>query len=595
MSKGFFGKINAYFLKSHFFKRIFISMAGMVGLSVTILGIVNYSYIRSVFEEEAKWKNMQLVAEINRDLEEELQHMDLMIDTFYAYFADTDLLVSRQFANDHDEHLQNQKVNRYYQQLQMMYPDLYNLYLYVSPQKFFSFSKDGINLNNYNPEGEDWFLETVANGANTTIHGTHIPYQLKSKRQVISFSQRLYDIYSWKSVLRPVILIDFDAAAFFEQLSEEGLESTELLILDQNDTLLYGTIKEPEEVLRKLDDRKDETTLFSVEYLDRQYMIVTAESNIAGWKIITLTDTITLVEKNYHMLQRLFWNGLIVSVFLFVLAFKLTSYLTKSVALLQAGMREIRRGRFDILLPENKKDEMGMLLHDFNRMASKIDQLIQEKCEQEIAAKEAELKFLQAQINPHFVYNTMQMIGGIALVNDVPSISEIVQIFSKLLRYCLNEQQMVTLKEELNHVRGYLQIHEVRFAEYLTVHYTVNEELLSITVPKLILQPIVENIMQYAFRMKRDNWEIQIAVEEKNNGICVRIEDNGCGIDKDELIRIRAHITMDVYNNSNVKNSIGMRNIHQRIMKQYGKPYGLEIESEIGCYTRVQIHLPKGV
>ncbi|UPK44938.1 cache domain-containing sensor histidine kinase [Paenibacillus pabuli] len=269
--------------------------------------------------------------------------------------------------------------------------------------------------------------------------------------------------------------------------------------------------------------------------------------------------------------------------------------LLRPLARLVNAMKRVRDGQFDTRVPIQTQDELGFIGERFNAMASRIDTLIHEVYERELSEKQAELKAIQAQLNPHFLYNTLSMFfWKFYMLGDEKS-ARLVTALSEMLQYTLEPvQRLTTLQDEMTQIDHYLQIQQARYQEALSIEISVPPELLRCQVIRLLLQPIVENVFVHAFADKRDNRRLKIrgfrydGNDAESDMLILEIADNGCGMDPSIMDRIFAPMA----HAEEERQHIGMRSVLRRIELIHGEPYGVQIESTAEVGTMVRLRLP---
>ncbi|RED63458.1 sensor histidine kinase [Cohnella phaseoli] len=269
-------------------------------------------------------------------------------------------------------------------------------------------------------------------------------------------------------------------------------------------------------------------------------------------------------------------------------AYKVTNPITNLVRY----MRKLDWIKSDYVADRKRKDEIGLLENSFQTMVANIKGLIEFEYEATIAKRTAEVKALQAQINPHFLQNTLQLISGMALDKDAPEIHRVVKAIGGMFRYSIrNRPDVTTLREEWRHMRNYLYIQETRFPSKVVSEVELPETFAGVPIPLLTLQPLVENAFEHGFGQQLGEWRIRLGVEREGETVVVRIEDNGAGMDATRLAEIRRSLE-DNGTLFREAESLGLRNVDARIKLHFGKAFGLRIESEQGAGTRVSILLP---
>ncbi|RKP49989.1 sensor histidine kinase [Cohnella endophytica] len=249
----------------------------------------------------------------------------------------------------------------------------------------------------------------------------------------------------------------------------------------------------------------------------------------------------------------------------------------------------------------NSHDEIGLLQHGYNSMIQRIKELIENGYQREIQVKNAQLKALQAQINPHFLNNTLHLIGGMALAKDAPEIYRITRVIGDLLRYSIStDDDVVPLQQELTHMRNYLFIQELRFTGRCTANVTIDESALACKLPKFTLQPIVENAFEHGLQRKEGKWALEVRVKRIGGRIALLVKDEGVGMTAERLNALREEMNGGVSrasgdearNGPKSRKGIGLLNVDSRLKLQFGERYGVRLFSNAGTGTLVVILLP---
>ncbi len=238
-----------------------------------------------------------------------------------------------------------------------------------------------------------------------------------------------------------------------------------------------------------------------------------------------------------------------------------------------------------------RSDEIGLLEDSFHLMIVRNQELIVQQFQTKIEKRSAQLRALQAQINPHFLYNTLQSIGGMALKKSAPEIYGVTVDLSDILRYSLSfSKEMVPLKEEIRYLDSYLSIQNQRFGNRIKVNQDIDPECLHILIPKLILQPMVENSLEHGLAEKPGTWELSLRARMVNEGdMLLSITDNGLGINPERLQYIREELNKGAENAIAAGAHIGLNNVNSRIRLKFGAAYGVTIESDPGEGTAVTL------
>jgi len=295
-----------------------------------------------------------------------------------------------------------------------------------------------------------------------------------------------------------------------------------------------------------------------------------------------------------NMMYRLYLTGLL---FLFsttgalwlimtYVARRISISKTKSMDDLLRGLERIKEGDLETLVDIRSEDEFQVLGEYYNEMILKLQHVIELNKEQARRSLVSELKQLEAQFNPHFLFNTLEMLKYTIKLDSNKAVDILVS-FANILRYSINNnQQNVTLFEDLKYIDEYLQLQKYRFESKFDYEITAPLEVQTMIVPKLILQPIIENSIKYGFANK-DQLKIYINVEKIENDVMITVTDNGDGISDERLLEIQTLLN----NRDNESEHIGLHNVQRRIQLQYGDEYGVLISSELDKGTKVVLKL----
>jgi two-component system, sensor histidine kinase YesM len=271
--------------------------------------------------------------------------------------------------------------------------------------------------------------------------------------------------------------------------------------------------------------------------------------------------------------------------------------LTAPIKILIANMKRVEKGEFQADFESLGNDEFGMLGRHFQLMIAKINELIEKEYKLEIENKSTQLKVLQSQVNPHFLYNAFQSIGTLALKHKAVQVYSLLTSLSKMMRYSMNmNEDMVPLSKEVEHVKSYLALQKQRFSENLEYELSINAEAENIQVPKMILQPLVENCFKHGFDQKGEKSHILIKANLlESNIVYIEVSDNGIGVNDQQLRRIQEELLGGSAKSETGRKTIGLKNIYDRLQIYYHHKAKMIVKStENGGFT-VIIKLPIAV
>ena len=309
-----------------------------------------------------------------------------------------------------------------------------------------------------------------------------------------------------------------------------------------------------------------------------------------GWSLV---QTVSVKEFNKEM------NHLIVlaaGIVLLVLGISLgfVWYVTSRIAYpakeLMESMKTLAKDNEYPRVKIVSNDEIGMIGLEYNKMAENIETLIEKVYKMELTQKQAELEFLQMQINPHFLYNALDTISWMALAKGNMDVSEMTIALAELLRATIKKESFITLREEMNTVKDYLLIQQERFGDKISAEYFVEEDAYSCMVPNFILQPVIENAIIHGLEPKIEKGKLSINISIQDEFLTFLVEDNGVGMDETEIL--------DLYKKcreNNTKQSIGLKNVYRRLLLCYGESSMLKIESNKEQGTRISFLIPRNI
>ncbi|NLC93414.1 MAG: histidine kinase [Treponema sp.] len=311
--------------------------------------------------------------------------------------------------------------------------------------------------------------------------------------------------------------------------------------------------------------------------------------------LVIHTNTMNTYVKNITLIFSVLLLGFIVTMFLLYFVIRSTTKkLMSGVYSVINGMKRIREGDYEIRLPVIRNDEVGETQKTFNLMVEQIQSQIEQiKIEQELIA-DTEIKAMQNQINVHFLYNVLETIKMQAVIAEQEDIVESMTILGKMMRYCLRwKVHIVSLEQEMDYALSYIYILNLRNDYKISLLTEMNPEFFSIKVPKMILQPLIENSYIHTIEPEGKDAVIKIftKTDEINHKFYLCEQDFGCGMNSEQLEKIKSYLADSKFEKDSV-GSIGLKNIQQRLTMTYGKDFKIKIESEEGKGTLICIPLP---
>lgn len=354
----------------------------------------------------------------------------------------------------------------------------------------------------------------------------------------------------------------------------------------QSETLLS-------EILEDMPESEDITTLYRIA--DGKNLIVSympmreLSGTLVCVKDITETLGGVMRIRNIFIIVMLFFTVVLV----FFINFIVQRLLRRFYDILKS-IREVQKGNLDVVIENCGKDEMGELGTQINKMLGRIRKLMAENLQREMLAKNSEIRALQNQINAHFIYNVLESIKMMAEIDEEYAISDAVTSLGKLLRYSMKwVSGNVRVEQELEYIKNYMALINLRFDYEIYLSLNIPEVVLKQEIPKMSLQPIVENAIYHGIEQMAEDTNIYIKGILDGDDCLIEITDAGRGMTGEEVEKLRLKIAGEIDSNGGSGNGIGLKNVQDRIHIAFGERYGIEIASKLGCYTKIRVRIPR--
>lgn len=362
-----------------------------------------------------------------------------------------------------------------------------------------------------------------------------------------------------------------------------------VFVMDQEDNIVYTPVNGI--VYRVNPKWVKAMEPMSVQIQGGSYQIRSELSPYTGWRTVGVFSMDEVMSSVNTIVYILFTCVIISLVLVVIVSFKFSRTLTNPIFKLKRLMKQAESGDLTVRFNFQHNDEIGELGQSFNHMIARIDQLIQMVYVEQENKRTAEMKSLQEQIKPHFLYNTLDTISWMARDYDAEDIVRLVDALTNMFRIGLSHgKDIITVKEEITHVSNYLYIQKIRYKDKLNYVIHVDESLYAIEVPKLILQPLVENAIYHGVKAKRGGGTITITGVPEGENLVFTVQDNGAGMPQEKVEELNRR--MSERSVLDEKKSFGLFYIRERIQLCYGTGYGVHVESALGEGTRVTITLP---
>lgn len=442
---------------------------------------------------------------------------------------------------------------------------------------------------------EEWYQQAAARPDDIVIVSNAVG------RNIIGVQEySVDDVFSLSKAIRDpvrgdvigVLLMDVSHEIIQESINEATIgERGFVFVLDQSDKMVYTPVND---LVYRIDPAlldSDAGDMVNTHIKGAEYQIQYSQSDYTGWKTVGVFSVGEMMAGTYTVLGIM--AGCVVLTLLLVLiaSVKLANSVTEPILKLRKLMKKAEEGNLKVRFESSATDEIGELGQSFNNMIDRIDELVHMVYLEQQSKRNAELKSLQEQIKPHFLYNTLDTISWMARDYDAEDIVLLVDALSNMFRIGLSQgKDFITLREEVTHITNYLYIQKIRYKDKLQYALDIPQALMEYSVPKLILQPLVENAIYHGIKVKRGGGTIRVLAKVAEEKLLLIVADNGAGIAPEKLRELQEGLAASTPISE--KNSFGLFYIQERIRLCYGGEYGVSIDSVRGEGTQVMITLP---
>lgn len=416
------------------------------------------------------------------------------------------------------------------------------------------------------------------------------PKEVLTEANKIKFPHDRYTVYTFgKAIYKDEEIIGYIVYQLYEEDIQKLIfvqDAEVVVVTDQYDRIIATTNNIVKGLLNKFTPEYTDAMRYVKIRSGKYYMV---KKTLPGGNINIYTLNSIKYDRATFIYYGIFAG--IVSLLLYILinylAERMSSENTKSIDKLLIAVKDLQNGNMDSYVNLDTGDELEILANQYNIMLDRLNELMKKNQELSDIRRINEIKQLQAQFNPHFIFNVLETLRYTIIIDPVQA-QEIIMSLSRILRYSIkNEEQNVLFKEDLAYIEDYLRLHKIRFKERLNYSINISNEVKNSYVPKLLLQPIIENSIKYGYGEK-DFLNIDIVGERIEKNVVFQVKDNGSGISEAELIIIKKILDSQ----ENLSKHSGLYNIHRRLILLYGNDYGIEIDNVYGEGIIVTVKIP---
>ncbi|GGA17105.1 sensor histidine kinase YesM [Paenibacillus marchantiophytorum] len=499
-----------------------------------------------------------------------------------------------------------------YRLIQFTYPWPYiqGVYLFAEDGRTFNMSKGSSMPFEYSIRQEPWYSLISTEREPSIFYWPTGPESTATinPEQVFSLIRSIHDITTGKKLgyLKIDLHVQVMKSILFNAVFRKDKNDLPLryMLLDSQEHVMFDSQSSltgqqlPGELAAALANKEGK-----VFWSGKDYLYSTNLSKYNKWMIIAITPYSEVVKQSVKIRNLIVLLGAVTLLLVGIASYLISVSIVRPLSSLIMVMKRVERGDFKVrAVPNEQQDEIGLLSRVFNLMLESVDRMINQVFQSNIREKDAQVMALQAQINPHMLFNTLNIMKALSRKKEAHDVADLVEDLAELFRYSMKGwSKPVMLAQEMDHVESYIRIQQTRFQQRLSYHAFVPSTLMNAQVVKISIQPLVENAIIHGLEKRMEGCTIELHAhvrshpEDARQELEISVTDTGVGMSGQQvrlLNDIFQAVDVPFHEVPESKSGIGLLNIHKRIRLLFGVPYGLRVESEEGVGTRISLHVP---
>lgn len=570
-----------------------LSFSGLMAVAVLIFLMIALNFTSQTIYENSNNYTSQIVRQVNYDIDAYIDYME-NISSVMAKSGDISLYLFEEEQSEEDIAEERERILTQFNTIMESREDIYNVAA-VAENGRYIMNRGEEDLTPYiDIRKLDWYQAAMESPTGIAVSSSHVQNAIKSSyKWVITLSRVL--VNNRTGAKEGLFFIDLNYSAISDlcnnnTIGNKGyifvLDDKGNVIYHPKQQLMYGGLH-TEHIEEIMACEKDSLT---VRDGTERKLYTLSRSQKTGWTVVGAAYTSELLKNNKQARMLYILAAAILILAVFAISSILSREITKPLRRLSESMSRVEKGEFDRAnVDVTMENEIGSLGKSYNLMTERIHTLMEENVYEQKQKRKSELKALQAQINPHFLYNTLDSIIWMSEAGQSDEVVEMTSALAKLLRQSIsNDHEQVELGQEMEYVKNYLTIQKMRYQDKLEYTVEVDPKVRHVMIVKLVLQPIVENAIYHGIKYKGSKGTLRIRAFAESEDVCIVIEDNGIGMDETAL-----NIIFDETQKIHKQNGVGVPNVQKRLKLYYGDKYGITYESKVGIGTRATIRIPQ--
>ena len=568
-----------------------VSFSALMVLAMLVFMVIAMRYTSGTIYENSINYMSQIIQQVNYDIDTYIEYME-NISSVIAKSSDVPRYLFDQNQTEAEREAEKERILTQFQTIMESRDDIYNVAAVAKNGRYIINQGDDELTGYVDIESLDWYQAAMESKSGIAVSSSHVQNAIQSSyKWVITLSRALVNNQTGER--EGLFFVDLNYSAISDlcnnnSIEEKGyifvLDAEGNIVYHPKQQLMYGGLK-TENIDAIMECRED--SLIIDEGGDSK-LYTMSKSKRTGWTVVGAVYTSELLKNNE---QAQMWYLLVASILLLAvigISSIISREITKPIRSLRDSMRKVQNGQFDTHVEVITENEIGSLGRSFNLMTSEIQALMEQNVYEQKQKRKSELKALQAQINPHFLYNTLDSIIWMSEAGENDEVVEMTSALARLLRQSIsNDKEEVELEKEIEYVKNYLTIQKMRYKDKLEFFIYVDPRVAHVPIIKLVLQPLVENAIYHGIKYKATKGNSKIYARPVDGRVEIVVADDGIGMDED----VMEHI-FDEHRKEQKRNGVGVPNVQKRLKLQYGSEYGIRYESVKGAGTKAVITIP---
>lgn len=571
---------------------LLVAFSGLILIVIAIISLNNYRLTVDAAEQNSQVYIQEIMRQVNTNIQSYIDNMENISLLALTNKDVTYYISSNSFISKSDSRPYEKRISDLFQNILYSRNDIASIMVFGYNGRTVSDRRITALNPNIDPKQQSWYIDAQKMNGKSIVSPPHIQNVIRGEyRWVISLSRELKS----NDGITPegIFVVDLNLSVIDEMCSQIYLgkkgyvfivDGTGNIIYHPQQQLLYSSLA-TEEIPQVLSTSSGQS--FTVDDTKGKRIYSVQDTGL-GWKIVGVTYSDDLIANKSSIQHSILLYALLGIGISIVISLLLSLHLTKPIKRLQRDMKQVELGNFHIQTSLEEDNEINQLGQSFNVMVNEIKHLMDETVQNSEQKRKAELLLLHAQINPHFLYNTLDSIIWMAEQEKHEEVVNMTSALAKMFRASITrDQELVSIRVEIEHIRQYLFIQKMRYREQLDYVFDIPSHILHYKTVKILLQPFIENAIYHGIRSKTTPGIIYISAWQEDEQLIFEVRDNGLGMTAERL----AEVTQGTVA-TNTQHGIGIGNVNERIQLYFGTTYGMTMTSVLGEGTIVTIRVP---